>query len=95
LSGDKQNPNAVGAIVQVVFENGTSPAKQIHTGAGYWSQDSHTLIFGLKNKPEKIKVIWPGGDITTSDIPEIARDVLIDKKGKLAVNSHDNDATSE
>jgi hypothetical protein len=82
-----ENPEAVGAIVQILFKDREGPARQIHTGSGYWSQDSHVLVFGVPDTPQKIRVRWPGGKLTESDIPDNAKEIVVDKRGKVKIIS--------
>ncbi len=83
LAGVPQNPSGVGATVQLQFKNRRGPARQIHAGAGYWSQDSATLILGTPEPPERIHVRWPGGKITDAKIPHAARDVTVKYTGEV------------
>ncbi len=78
LKGDDKNLSAVGAIAQLIYSDHSGPARQIHTGSGYWSQDSHVQVFGIAEYPQKIKIIWPGGKSTTSDIPHNAREITVE-----------------
>jgi hypothetical protein len=84
LIGSKNNPTGVGAVVRLIYNNKVGgPAKQIHAGSGYWSQDSPVLVFGIPATPNGIKVQWPGGKVTESKIPPGAVEVAIDTEGNL------------
>jgi hypothetical protein len=83
LTGDNGDAGVVGAIVQLIYKNGQGPAREIHTGSGYWSQDSHVLVFGIRETPEKVKVRWPGGQITETIVPADAQELLIGMHDKL------------
>jgi hypothetical protein len=83
LAGPPQNPDGVGAVVQLQFKNKMGPARQIHAGAGYWSQDSATLIFGVPEPAERIQVRWPGSRITDTEIPPEAREITVNFNGEL------------
>jgi hypothetical protein len=85
LAGVPQNPNGVGATVQLQFKNRKGPAREIHAGAGYWSQDSATLILGTPQPPERIHVRWPGGKLTDAKIPRAVREVTVKYTGELVV----------
>ena len=69
----------------MIYKNGSGPAREIHAGSGYWSQDSAVQIMGLREKPVGISVHWPGGKVTNSDLPKKAREITIDLKGNIAV----------
>jgi hypothetical protein len=45
LAGLPNNPDAVGAVLRLKFNHGWGPAREVHAGSGYWSQDSaHRLV---------------------------------------------------
>jgi enediyne biosynthesis protein E4 len=83
LMGNSDNPAGIGAIVQLEYREGKGPAREIHAGAGYWSQDSPVLVLGMTGQPDKIKVQWPGGKITETKIPVNAGEVTVNFTGKL------------
>jgi hypothetical protein len=83
FKGPENNPTAVGAVAQLIYENGLGPARQVHAGSGYWSQDSPVLVFGLRDNPQRIKTKWPGGKTTLSDIPVGAREIYINSSGQI------------
>jgi hypothetical protein len=83
LAGAKGNASAVGATVQLIFPNSRSPVKEIHAGSGYWSQDSQVLIFGLPETPTSIRIKWPGGKITESEIPPTLKEIVVDMEGLI------------
>lgn len=83
LIGNKNNPTAVGAIVQLIYQDHSGPARQVQAGSGYWSQDSPVLVFGMQETPVKIKVQWPGGKISNSQIPADVKEVSINFTGKV------------
>ena len=53
------------------------PAREIHAGSGYWSQDGAVQVLGMPRAPSQIWVRWSGGKETTSDIPAGAREVTV------------------
>ena len=87
LSGPEGNPNGVGATIRLVYENGYGPAREVHLGSGYWSQDSTVQVLGLLGHPKSIWVRWPGGKITNVAIPNQARDITLHYDGTLQVHS--------
>lgn len=82
LRGPKENPAAVGAMVRLKFGDRFGPAREIHAGSGYWSQDSTTLVLAAPLAPTLLQVRWPGGMIqdwpwpTAAKSVEVSRDVL-------------------
>lgn len=83
LKGPPGNPAAIGAVLRLQFKNRQGPAREIHAGSGYWSQDSSTQVMATPQKPEAIWVRWPGGRVTTTPVPENAKAVTLDVEGKL------------
>ena len=61
------------------------PAREIHAGSGYWSQDSAVQLFGASETPTRIQVRWPGGKVQTSSLPVGVRDCAIDATGKVLI----------
>ena len=88
LIGTKNNPTGVGANVRLIYkEKAAGPAKQIHAGSGYWSQDSPVLVFGIPETPDKIQIQWPGGKITESKIPSDVREISINTEGEIVATT--------
>jgi len=85
LIGLKGNPLGIGASIRMIYKNGSGPAREIHAGSGYWSQDSAVQVMGLREKPIGISVCWPGGKVTNSDLLKKVREITIDRKGNIAV----------
>ena len=62
LRGDRGNPTAVGARVELI---GANPrAQEIHAGSGYLSQSSPAAWFGKVNEGARVRVRWPDGETT-------------------------------
>jgi len=85
LVGPARNPTGVGAVVRLRFGERWGAAREVHAGSGYWSQDSAVQVLGTPDPPTALWVRWPGGQETTSAIPELAREISIDSSGKLEV----------
>jgi hypothetical protein len=83
LVGPAGNPAGVGASVRLQFGAKTGPAKEVHEGSGYWSEDSATQVFGIPEMPTRILVRWPGGKTTTSEAPPGSLELSIDMLGQL------------
>jgi enediyne biosynthesis protein E4 len=83
LIGPKGNPRGVGAVLRLGFGGRFGPAREVHAGSGYWSQDSAVQVMGASQPPQVITVRWPGGRTTTSAIPSPAREVTVDITGRL------------
>jgi enediyne biosynthesis protein E4 len=75
LVGPPANPRGVGAVVRLKYGEKLGPARAIHGGSGYWSQDSATLVLHPAENATGVWVRWPGGRETTRDLT--GRDVVI------------------
>ena len=61
LAGPPGNPDGTGAVIQLKFARGWGPARELHAGSGYWSQDSACAVLATPDRPEAIRISWPGG----------------------------------
>lgn len=85
LKGPPGNPNAIGACLRLFSGTKGGPIHEIHSGSGYWSQDSCAVVLTSRLSPSKLWIRWPGGATSTVEIPQAARDVSIDLQGHLTV----------
>jgi hypothetical protein len=83
LKGSSGNPCGVGALLRVQYAGRLGPAREVHAGSGYWSQDSAVTVLGLAEAPAAVWVRWPGGKTMSVPIPSGAREVLIDTDGRV------------
>jgi enediyne biosynthesis protein E4 len=81
LLGPPGNPTAVGAWVRLKFGHRPGPAREIHAGSGYWSQDSATQVLAMPEVPTSVWIRWPGGVETTSAVPAGAKSLRIAATG--------------
>ena len=66
LSGPAGNTTGVGARVVVVTKAQRELVQEVYAGAGYLSQTSATLFFGIEpTEVETIHVHWPDGKTST------------------------------
>jgi hypothetical protein len=86
LAGSVGNASGVGAILRLITGSKTGPAREIHAGSGYWSQDGAVQVLCGPGQPTQLSVRWPGGKVTTTDLPAGVREITVDVAGKL-VNS--------
>jgi hypothetical protein len=86
LNGPERNPDGVGATMRLVFGDRMGPAREVHGGSGYWSQDSVVQVLGCPEKPTQIWVRWPGGKTTTSPIPAGAKEITVATDGNVTLN---------
>ncbi|MFQ5638371.1 MAG: FG-GAP-like repeat-containing protein [bacterium] len=78
LTGPDGNRSAVGATIRLVYEDGYGPAREVHLGSGYWSQDSMVQVMGLRERVKGVWVRWPGGKTTNVPLTEGATEVSIE-----------------
>jgi hypothetical protein len=83
LRGPTANPRGVGAVIRLRAGDVLGPAREIHGGSGYWSQDSAVQVLGISSPPTHIQVRWPGGKMTTVNVPRNACEVAIDEGGNV------------
>ncbi|MBI5387339.1 MAG: VCBS repeat-containing protein [Verrucomicrobia bacterium] len=84
LLGPAGNPHGIGAVLRL--DDGADkfgPARELHAGAGYWSQDSVVPVLSAPFTPKQLQVRWPGGRTTTSELPAGAREITVDPSGAV------------
>lgn len=83
LQGPESNPYGIGAQVRLIYQQGRGPSREIHAGAGYWSQDSPVLVLGAEQEPARVWVRWPGGRVTDTPLPRGAREASVNVAGEV------------
>ncbi|MEY2408972.1 MAG: hypothetical protein QOF48_1642 [Verrucomicrobiota bacterium] len=83
LHGPAGNPDGIGSVLRAATAGRLGPARELHAGSGYWSQDAAVQVLGSPVPPDTLKVCWPGGKSTSSAIPAGAREVTIDVSGSV------------
>jgi hypothetical protein len=85
LRGTAGNPLGIGALVRLSSGSTQGPAREVHAGSGYWSQDSAVLVMSSTAPPTEVIVRWPGGKATNSRVPSYAREIELTASGGLRV----------
>ena len=85
LAAGAGNPTGVGAILRLGDKGHFGPAREIHAGSGYWSQDSAVQIIAQQSSMKTIQVRWSGGATSQAEIPAGAREILLDQASGLQV----------
>jgi hypothetical protein len=85
LNAGPENPTGVGSVLRVRVGDRLGPAREVHAGGGYWSQDSAVQVMGTGGKAAAIWVRWAGGKTGSYDVPPNAREVEIALVGGLRV----------
>ena len=69
LEGPAHNRHAFGAVLRVITAGRRGPARELHAGSGWYSQDSAAPVLGFTDAGAKLEVRWPGGKTTVHDLP--------------------------
>jgi hypothetical protein len=81
LIGPSGNPDAVGAVIRLVYGETMGPAREIHAGSGFMSQDGMVQVMGFVTQPSAVWVRWPDGDESTTPIGTAVSEVAIRMPG--------------
>jgi hypothetical protein len=84
LQGPSNNPSGMGAQLRIRQGDKFGPARELHAGSGYWSQDSSIQVMAAE-KGDQLWVRWPGGRTSTVDIPDGAREIGVGEDGTITV----------
>jgi hypothetical protein len=85
LNAGPNNPRGIGAILRLGFGEKWGPAREVHAGSGYWSQDSAVQVMAVPEQPTRIEVLWPASKRTISPIPSQATAISVDSAGNVKV----------
>jgi hypothetical protein len=85
LTAGPNNPHGIGAVLRMGVGSKLGPAREVHAGSGYWSQDSPVQVVTAAGEPSSLWIRWPGGKETTAAIPKGAREVAVDAASGLTV----------
>jgi len=77
LAGPPGNPTGVGGVLRLRFGQRWGPAREVHAGSGYWSQDSAVQVMATPEPPSAVWVRWPGGKTTLTPVPKGARALTV------------------
>jgi len=83
LAGPPGNAAAVGAVLRLHADGQAGPARELHAGSGFWSQDSAVTVLAKGTPPLELEVRWPDGHTTRSDVPEDALEIRVAQDGKV------------
>jgi hypothetical protein len=78
LKGPPGNRNGVGALLRLGSGGGLGPAREIHAGSGYWSQQSAVEVMSAAPAPSQLWIRWPGGKEMTLPIPSEKREIAVE-----------------
>jgi hypothetical protein len=83
LAGPAGNPAGIGAKLRLRFGQRQGPAREIHAGSGYWSQDSSIQVLGSPERATQLWAQWPGGKTTLTDLPPDVREITVVPDGTI------------
>ena len=83
LKGPDGNPLGVGAVLRLKYGERFGPAREVHAGSGYWSQDGAVSVLGKAGVPAQLWVRWPGGREITYAVPPNGAEVELRTTGEL------------
>jgi hypothetical protein len=83
LQGPALNSRGIGAVMRLKFGERIGPARELHAGSGYLSQDSAIAVLAVPEPATSLWIRWPGGKVTTTTLPENAQEVVVNEDGKL------------
>jgi hypothetical protein len=78
LVGGPFNPHGIGAVLRIVYDGPRGPAREVHGGSGYWSEDGAVQVLGIEDGkgPVALWIRWPGGVETTVSLAAGQREVI-------------------
>jgi hypothetical protein len=79
LNGPAGNLDGIGAVLRW----GAGPARELHAGSGYWSQSTSVAILARPTPASPLTIRWPGGRVTTSDVPALSKEIAVSVDGKV------------
>ncbi|MBM3883050.1 MAG: hypothetical protein FJ387_25595 [Verrucomicrobia bacterium] len=81
LVGPPANPRAIGAVIRLKARDRLGPAREVHAGSGYWSQDGAVQVLAVPEGGVRVWVRWPGGRETHLSVPVEEKEVVIGMPG--------------
>lgn len=85
LQGPAGNPAAVGATLRLSIRGQPGPAREIHAGSGYWSQESAVQVLASGGLAEALWIRWPGGRTNWVAVPSGAKEIRVDAAAKVTI----------
>ncbi len=85
LRGPEHNLDGFGAVLRLQYGERWGPAREVHGGGGYLSQDSPVQALSAAANPTGIQARWPGGKVMSYALPAQAREVELRFDGSLGV----------
>jgi hypothetical protein len=86
VNGTSRNPDAIGTQLRLQFGTNSGPVREIHSGGGYWSQDSFAQVITTPEIPTALWIRWPGGATNVFQLPSDTHEILVSKNGVTSVH---------
>jgi hypothetical protein len=83
LRGPTFNSRGIGAVMRLKFGQRFGPARELHAGSGYLSQDSAIAVMATPEPATSLWIRWPGGKETSTTLADSAHEVVVNHDGKL------------
>lgn len=81
IRGREENPTGVGVQLRLGYPDGRrGPVREIHAGAGYWSQEGSVPVLGRAGVPDRLWVRWPGGPEGAVPLQTGAPEVIVEPR---------------
>lgn len=87
LTGPAGNSCGYGVCLRLQFGERWGPAREVHGGGGYWSQDAAVVVLATPERPSAIEVRWPGAKPVRLEIPDGAREIEVTSSGQVRLQS--------
>ncbi|MFO1459079.1 MAG: hypothetical protein U1G08_06685 [Verrucomicrobiota bacterium] len=60
------------------------PAREVHGGGGYWSQDSAVSVLGVRDGERELQGHLARGPCTLTPVPPKAREITVQADGRIS-----------
>ena len=77
VAGSSGNPAGVGAMVRLRHGKRLGPAREVHAGSGFLSQDDATQVLGVAGVATEGWIRWPGGETNSVSVPAGVKEIVI------------------
>lgn len=69
LVGPPGNLAGIGTTLRLLHGDHAGPAREVHAGSGWWSQDGAVQVLGFATAPQQLWIRWPGGRTNVLHLP--------------------------
>jgi hypothetical protein len=83
LAGHPPNADGIGALLRLKLGAQFGPARELHAGSGYLSQDGAVTVLAMPQPATQLWVRWPGGHETLTDLDGMLTEVTLDATGTI------------